>query len=87
MKTTFWILIVLWCGIAPTAACRNDPRPVTPNSPVLVKCQGGGYCDANSEVCGIAGHACGENDCCFITDNGRAFGGARKRKATEMAPR
>jgi len=66
--------------LALVLACNQTPTPIGPSTPwISVKCPQGGYCDARSEVCGVKGHACDENSCCFIGDNGRAYGTSKGR--------
>jgi hypothetical protein len=67
------------------AACNQETTPMTPSpgepcGAIGVQCSGGGCCDRRSEVCGQKGHACGEDECCFIGDDGHLFG--TKRRAT-----
>lgn len=71
---------ILALGALP--ACSNPPHPVGPNSPTSVKCTGGGYCSGRGWVCGQKGHACNENECCDVGDDGRAYGTKRKQTPT-----
>lgn len=75
MKT----IAMLFLLALPLACAGNQAPPVVPGSPLWVACADGGYCDARDSVCGVKGYACGEDDCCFTGDNGRAYGGKRKK--------
>ena len=71
------ILIIAVVGLS---GCAQPVTPLVRDSPVALACEGGGYCDRRTEVCGQAGHACGAGDCCYVADNGLAFGSRKPRK-------
>lgn len=65
------------------AGCSNNPTPVGPKNPSSFQCPGGGYCSGRGYVCGQEGHACGTGDCCYIGDDGRAYGTKPNKKQTK----
>jgi hypothetical protein len=83
--------VAAWIVVASlfVATCTpgwNDPHPVTPEpglpcGRIYHVCPKTGGCCASDETCGVEGHACGLNDCCFVGEGVMA-----KRKHPQGRP-
>jgi hypothetical protein len=65
-------------GVVPNVGCVQSITPLVDKNgeptAIGLKCPSGIVCDRRSEVCGEKGRACDEMSCCFVGDNGRAYG-------------